>query len=220
MRALELVFVVGPAFRPALCEEVDMRVLITDDDLLTRTILVRTLEKWRYDVIIADTGDAAWTLIANEQPALAIVDWMMPGLDGVALCRRVRGHQPSAHMYLILLTARTSRTDIVTGLDAGADDYLTKPFDPDELRARLRVGERVLSLQRQLAKRVDELQTALSQVKQLAGLVPICCYCKRIRSDQNYWQQIESYISTRTAVQFSHGICPGCFDTQEKLLSE
>jgi response regulator RpfG family c-di-GMP phosphodiesterase len=114
-------------------------------------------------------------------------------------------------MYLVLLTARESPGDLVTGLDAGADDYITKPFDAEELRARVQVGVRVLNLQERLAERVEELQAALANVKQLRGLLPICSYCKRIRGDDQYWQQLEGYIAAHSDAQFSHGICPTCY---------
>jgi response regulator RpfG family c-di-GMP phosphodiesterase len=110
-----------------------------------------------------------------------------------------------------LLTARASREDKIQGLQAGADDYITKPFDPQELRARVQVGIRVLELQGALAQRVRELEEALSRVKQLQGLLPICSYCKKIRNDRNYWQQVEGYITEHSEAQFSHGICPDCY---------
>ena len=119
---------------------------------------------------------------------------MMPGIDGPDVCRRVRAELPDANMYLLLVTAREGRNDVVAGLDAGADDYVIKPFDPEELRARVAVGARVLGLQQKLAERVNELQEALTNVKQLRGLLPICSYCKRIRGDDQYWQQVEGYI--------------------------
>ena len=189
-----------------------MRALVADDDRVTAEILSRTLKRWEFDVTVVGDGAAAWEdLRAATLPTLAIIDWMMPELDGPEVCRRVRRELPLANMYLMLLTARESRGDLVTGLDAGADDYLTKPFDPEELRARVQVGVRVLTLQKSLAERVEELQAALSNVKQLRGLLPICSYCKRIRGDDQYWQQLEGYIAEHSDAQFSHGICPTCY---------
>src|SRR5258707_7112100 len=191
-----------------------MRALIADDDRGTTAILAKSLGRWSFDVTVAYDGGTAWdVLAATEDPSLAILDWMMPTLDGLELCRRIRQDPARAHMYVILLTGRDSRADVVAGLDAGADDYLIKPFDPEELRARVHVGIRVLTLQDRLAERVQELQEALSKVKQLSGLLPICSYCKRIRGDENYWERVESYISEHTDVQFSHGICPQCYET-------
>jgi DNA-binding response OmpR family regulator len=101
---------------------------------------------------------------------------------------------------------------VVAGLQAGGDDYVTKPFDREELHARVKVGLRILQLQMNLADRVRELEEALASVKQLQGLLPICSYCKKIRDDQNYWQQVEGYISEHSGAVFSHGICPECYD--------
>src|SRR6185436_5259199 len=117
-----------------------VRILIADDDRTSTMLLGRTLEHWGFDVILAHDGATAWELIVGDTPpALVIVDWMMPGLDGLEICRRIRATPLRWPVYVILLTARTSRQDLVDGLDAGADDYLTKPFHPDELRARIRV---------------------------------------------------------------------------------
>jgi phosphoserine phosphatase RsbU/P len=174
-----------------------MRILIADDDRMSTMMLCRTLEQWGFDVVVAHDGIAAWERITGaEPPALAIVDWMMPGLDGLELCRRIRATSLPSPVYVILLTARTGRQELVTGLEAGADDYLTKPFDPDELRARIHVGERTLGY--------------IANIKRLTGLLPICSYCKRIRSDHDYWEQVESYITDHTDAMFSHGICPSC----------
>ena len=198
-----------------------MRVVIAEDDRVTGEILARTLQRWDYQTTLVRDGIDAWEqLRAAAEPTLAILDWMMPGMDGPDVCRRVRAELPLANMYLLLVTARESRGDVVAGLDAGADDYIIKPFDPEELRARVAVGGRVLGLQQKLAERVTELQAALSNVKQLRGLLPICSYCKRIRGDDQYWQQVEGYIAQHSDAQFSHGICPTCYATVSAEIDE
>jgi phosphoserine phosphatase RsbU/P len=198
-----------------------MKVLIAEDDRVTGEILARTLQRWAYETKIVSDGAQAWEYLRNASaPTLAILDWMMPEIDGPDVCRRVRAELPLAHMYLLLVTARESRGDVVAGLDAGAEDYIIKPFDPDELRARVAVGVRVLGLQQKLAERVAELQDALANVKQLRGLLPICSYCKRIRGDDQYWQQVEGYIADHSEAQFSHGICPSCYATISAELDE
>ncbi len=133
-------------------------------------------------------------------------------MGGLEVCRGVRAPPRPIPPYLILLTARGRGEDVGAGLGAGADDYITKPFDRDELRARVEVGFRLLGLQQSLADRVRALEEALAQVHRLRGLLPMCAYCKRIRDDQNYWQQVEAYISAHSAAQFSHGICPDCYE--------
>jgi CheY-like chemotaxis protein len=192
---------------------VSMRILIAEDDAVSRHLLQATLGRWGYDVVVAGDGAAAWQLFQEgEAPALAILDWNMPGLDGLEVCRKVRQAQADRQAtYLILLTGRGGREDVVAGLEGGADDYILKPFDPQELRARLRSGLRIVELQRRLAERVRDLENALHQVRQLEGLLPICMYCKRIRDDGNYWQQLECYLASHSGAQFSHGICPACY---------
>jgi len=191
-----------------------MRALVADDEPITVAILASSLERWKIEVAVANDGGAAWDLLTTgDAPSLAIIDWMMPTVDGLDLCRRIRYAPARAHMYVIRLTGRDDPRDVVAGLEAGADDYIVKPFDPDELRARVQVGLRVLALQEKLADRVHELQEALARVKRLQGLLPICSYCKRIRGDDQYWQQLEGYIAEHTDAQFTHGICPPCANT-------
>jgi DNA-binding response OmpR family regulator len=189
-----------------------MKVLVAEDQAVSRHILVVSLRTWGYQVAAVEDGTRAWEILQGEDaPQLAILDWLMPGMDGIEICRQIRSSPVTRSLYLILLTARTGREDKIRGLQAGADDYITKPFDRDELRARVQVGIRVLELQSALAQRVRELEDALSRVKQLQGLLPICSYCKKIRNDRNYWQQVEGYITDHSEAQFSHGICPDCY---------
>jgi len=188
-----------------------VRILVAEDDPVSRRLLESHLQKWGHEPLTAADGAAAWEMMQREDaPALAILDWMMPGLDGVEVCRRARARTDPPPLYIILLTARADRQDTIEGLGAGADDFVTKPFDPAELRARLGVGVRVAELQVELAARIGDLEQALARVDQLHGLLPICSYCKKVRNDSDSWQQVEAYVSAHSAVRFSHGVCPAC----------
>ncbi len=181
-----------------------MRILIAEDDRMSAKMLSRTVEQWGFETTVVHDGIAAWdSIVGKSPPDLAILDWVMPGIDGIELCKRVRSTKLPTQIYLILLSARSTQQDLIVGLDAGADDYLTKPFDPDELRARIHVGRRTLAL--------------LASVKRLTGLLPICSYCKRIRTDTDYWEQVDSYVAEHSDARFSHGICPQCL---ERALAE
>ena len=187
------------------------RILIAEDHYVSRHLLERNLSNWGFEVLTAEDGDAAVRILESaDAPPLAIIDWMMPKLDGLEVCRRIREKKDRPYIYLVLLTAKSHKEEIATGLEAGADDYVIKPFDPDELRARLKVGQRVVELERQLARRVTDLEQALADVKKLRRLLPICMYCKSVRDDKDYWHEIEEYIHTETGADFSHGICPNC----------
>jgi DNA-binding response OmpR family regulator len=193
-----------------------VRILIAEDDVVSRHLLETTLTKWGYEVISTTDGMQAFDALSQpDAPSLAVLDWMMPGMDGAEVCQRARSLGTDRLLYIILLTAKGRKEDIVQGLTAGADDYIIKPFDRAELKARINVGERILRLQAELAARVKELELALANVKLLQGLLPICCYCKKIRNDQNYWQQVDTYISDHSEAQFTHGICPEC---REKIV--
>jgi len=190
-----------------------MKVLIADDEAITRLLLETTLGSWGYEVCAAREGGEALRMFEDTPPPdIVLLDWMMPEREGPEVCRIIRARPQPVPVYIILLTSLGGRQNIVQGLQAGADDYITKPFDREELRARLEVGRRVVELQRSLVEHVRQLEHALERVKQLQGLVPICSYCKKIRNDRNYWQQLESYISDHSEAQFSHGICPECYE--------
>ncbi len=190
-----------------------MKVLIAEDDGVSRHLLEVALQRRGYKVVSCVDGlEALAALQRDDAPQLAILDWMMPGMEGLEVCRRIREEESSRPIYIVMLTAKGRREDIVAGLEAGADDYVTKPFDEQELIARLRVGARIVELQSSLAERVRELEEALSRVQQLQGLLPICSYCKKVRDDSNYWQQVEGYVAEHSGVRFSHSVCPECFE--------
>ena len=131
-----------------------MKILIAEDDLTSCTILQAVLEQWGYEVISTSDGQAAWKALSRaDAPHLAVLDWEMPGMDGPTLCRRLRARPQADPLYLILLTSRSERQCLVEGLEAGADDYIVKPFDNEELRARVLAGQRILDLQAELRRR-------------------------------------------------------------------
>jgi phosphoserine phosphatase RsbU/P len=188
-----------------------MRILIADDGATSRAVLVGVLKKFGHEVVESFDGTSALERLSQPgAPTLAILDWMMPGMDGVDVVRKVRALEQPISPYLIVLTARGDRESLVTVLDAGANDFLSKPFDAAELRARVEVGRRLVEMEAALDARIGELRQALEQVKTLRGLVPICAHCKKIRDDKGYWRQVEEYVKTHTHAEFSHGICPDC----------
>jgi len=194
-----------------------VKILIAEDDPVSSRILATTLVKWGHEVVSTRNGSEAWQHLQREDsPLIAILDWMMPGMDGLEVCRRVRQSPRSISPYIILLTANHGVDQLVTGMEAGADDYLTKPYNRDELRVRINVGARIVELQSKLAERVHELEKALEQVKQLEAMLPMCSYCRNVRDDRDYWQSVESYVTTHSETKFSHGICPACYETTVK----
>jgi DNA-binding response OmpR family regulator len=195
-----------------------MKILMADDNALERRVLQMTLDRFGYPTVVCKDGEEAWqALEATTSPIIAILDWMMPGLDGVEVCRKVRKSPNSSLAYIVLLTSRDGTQNLVDGLDAGADDYIKKPFNSDELKARLQVGTRVLGLQETLRNRVAELEDALKKVKTLQRLLPICSYCKKVRNDGNYWQQVDQYVIENSNTRFSHGFCPECYEKHVKV---
>jgi len=188
-----------------------VKILIAEDDITTRSMLQAILSKWDYEVISTSDGDKAWTITqTNNPPQLALLDWEMPGMNGLELCRKIKSLDLDTPIYVILLTSRGAIEDVVQGLNAGADDYITKPFDNNELRARIGVAERLITVQGDLATKIEELEEAMDHVKTLQGIIPICMHCHKIRSDDQAWNQLEAYITKHSDAQFSHSICPDC----------
>jgi CheY-like chemotaxis protein len=197
------------------------KILVADDDRVTCRLLQARLSSWGFEVQVASDGQEAWRcLVEPDGPRLAILDWMMPGIDGVELCRRLRARGSDPYVYVILLTAKVQSADLAAGFEAGADDYIPKPFQQVELRARLQAGERILGLQQSLADKVRELSMALEHVKHLQGLLPICMHCKKIRNDRNIWERIEAYIEEHSEARFSHALCQECMRKHYPEVSE
>ncbi len=189
-----------------------MQILIADDDPISRRLAHHALADCGADVTTADDGQAAWEAIQTRtQSTVLILDRMMPGADGVDLCKAARLLPTFPPLYILMVTSAAETADVTAGLDAGADDYVVKPFKPAELKARAQVGMRMVALQESMARRLAELEQALANVKQLRGLLPMCSYCKKIRVDDKYWQQLEGYLTDHSDAEFSHGICPECF---------
>ena len=141
-----------------------MKILIAEDDAISRRLLETILRKWGYEVVVAHDGSQAWEELQKEDsPRLAILDWMMPGMDGVEVCGKVRDRTGSPYVYILLLSAKSQREDLVRGLESGADDYITKPFDANELKVRLRAGRRILDLQTQLMSAQDAMRDQASR---------------------------------------------------------
>jgi len=175
-----------------------MKVLAVEDDPVALAVLTRTLIKLGHEVVSARDGEEALRQLGIEPVRIIVSDWLMPGVDGLELCRQVRARLGSDYVYFVLLTSREqSANNQREAIEAGVDDFLSKPLREMEIWMRLRVAERILRF--------------ATQVQQLEQFLPICGYCKKVRDDRNYWQQIESYINERTGTDFSHSICPDCY---------
>ena len=188
-----------------------MKILIAEDDPSSRSMLSAMLRKAGYDVVETQDGEEVWEqLQMPDAPKLVILDWLMPKMDGLEVLRRIRGVQTDRPPYILMLTVKTAKTEIIEGLRAGANDYVTKPFDMGELSARIEVGRLMIETQDALAAKIEELHRALNEIRILRGIVPICAGCKKIRDDQGYWKQVEVYLQEHTEAEFSHGLCPDC----------
>ena len=154
-------------------------------------------------------GEFAERDLEDTTPIL-LLDINLPKINGFDVCRRIRAQETDHPPYILMLTTAGEKGDIVKGLGVGADDYLSKPFDAEELRARIEVGRRIIRMQAQMAEEVKQLRAALAHVKTLQGILPICAFCKKIRDDDDYWRQVEEYVGSHSDAVFSHAICPEC----------
>lgn len=174
-----------------------MKILIAEDDAASRMILKAMLQRAGHEVVAMENGRTAWDTWCIEFFPVVISDWDMPELDGLGLCRNIRRMGDERYTYMILLTARGGKANYLEAIEAGADDFLTKPADDEQLLARLHVAERILGLRRHM--------------KQLESLLPVCAWCKKIRDEDGDWNQMENYISRlNSGTRFTHGSCPEC----------
>ncbi len=174
-----------------------MKILIAEDDAASRIILKAMLQRAGHEVVAMDNGRSAWDVWRLEFFPMVISDWDMPELDGLGLCREIRKQGDDRYTYIILLTARGGKANYLEAMEAGADDFLTKPADDEQLLARLHVAQRILGLR--------------FQMKQLETLLPVCAWCKKIRDEDGQWNQMETYISRlHTDMRVTHGSCPEC----------
>jgi DNA-binding response OmpR family regulator len=181
-----------------------MKILLAEDDAASRQTLEAILAAQGHEVTSAETGLAAWNMWQVSAQRVVVADWLMPQMDGLELCRKIRAHAPAPYTYFIMETIRGGRGNFLEAMAAGVDDFITKPVIPDELVARLKVAERILGLR-------HELRT-------LEGLLAICSYCKRLRDEGGAWVPLERYLEGRSSAQLSHGICPDCYETQVRPL--
>lgn len=183
--------------------EKERSILLVDDQPANVKVLLEYLRDKELRVYVADSGERALSTLENIQPDLILLDVMMPGMDGFETCRKIKSIEALSDIPIIFMTALDGVQDKLKGFDAGGVDYISKPFQHVEVLARIHTHIA-------LYRREKELRKALSEIKVLQGILPVCCNCKSIRDDEGYWQQLEKYMSEHTDVQFSHGLCPEC----------
>lgn len=183
-----------------------MKILIAEDEAVASSVLELTLEGMGYEVVVTRAGNEAWETFDRTPVRMVVSDWMMPGMDGLEFCRRVRARPKTPYTYFILLTAlNTSSENYELATKAGVDDFLTKPLHRSALQMRIRVAERILWFTK--------------EVHQLKQLIPICCSCRKINTGEEFWQQFETYIEQQTGSGFSHGLCPQCMEVEMAKLN-
>jgi sigma-B regulation protein RsbU (phosphoserine phosphatase) len=175
-----------------------LKILVAEDENISRLVLAASLKQRGHEVVAVENGRKAWEAFQSDYFPVLISDWMMPEMDGLALCREIRKMPHDNYTYLVLLTSLEGKTNYLEAMEAGADDFMSKPFDADQLTARIQVAERILGLHR--------------HVTQLEGLLPICCSCKKIRDGTDHWQRVENYIEIHSEARFTHGYCPECYE--------
>jgi len=179
-----------------------MEILIAEDDLISRNLLKTTLRQFGHTVEAFANGAEAWSAFDANPRRVIVSDWLMPEMDGLEFCRSVRNRPSTEYTYFILLTANVQQGNetYMEAMHAGIDDFMPKPLERDLIWMRLRVAERILRYTKEISN--------------LESMLPICSYCKNVRDDNNYWQQVETYLNNRAGTLFSHSVCPSCFEKE------
>ncbi len=203
------------------------KILIVDDIEDNIKLISIILKSEMYDVYEALSGEEAIKKAKETKPDLILLDVMMPGMDGYTVCEKLKEDPDTENIPIIFITAKAEMKDIVKGFKIGAVDYIKKPFRAEEIRVRVNIHIELKKTKDILEKKFDkerkltkELQEALSKVKTLSGLLPICCYCHKIKDDKGYWQRVDEYIRRHSDADFTHGICGDCREKVMKDLEE
>lgn len=186
-------------------------ILIVDDQPVSLKLLLSFLERHGFTMLVATGGEEALALIDQTRPDIILLDIMMPVLDGYETCLLLKEREATADIPIVFVTALTNLEDKVKGFEVGGVDYVTKPFQHEEVLARVTTHLNLARLRNELESKNRQLQAALDEIRQLSGIIPICAKCKKIRNDDGYWQQVEKFIQTHTGAEFSHGYCPDCY---------
>ncbi len=190
-----------------------MNILIADDDPITRKLVEHTLRRWNHTVYSAPDGVVALELYRqHESIEMIILDWVMPNMDGLEACSAIRDMNRTLSPFIIMLTSKSGRGFVVRALEAGADDYVTKPPDPGEMKARIAVGERILIRQTELHKKIDLLEQTVARIEQLEVRFPVCPECRTVRNDAEFWKCVENLIEDNQTLYDSLGQCPQCVE--------
>ncbi len=198
----------------------DLSILIVDDTVMNVDLLSLVLKKNNYMTRVADSGKHALEQVRVSPPDLILLDIMMPGMDGFETCRRLKADRNSANIPVIFITALDEMKDKLKGFQVGGADFITKPFQAEEVLARVKAHLTIQKLYKDLAAKNQKLEQALEEVKELQGIVPICSMCKKIRNDSGYWQRVETFVSERMGTKFSHSYCPTCLKKEMEQLDK
>jgi DNA-binding response OmpR family regulator len=184
--------------------------LVVDDEEKVLEYLSKRLRKYNYHVETCSSGEEALEKVKVCDFDVVILDVVLPGIDGYEVCHRLKSDNKTSGIMVLILSVKNALEERLKGYEVEADDYVCKPFDPKELHAKVQILLRLKNAIDQRNRVIHELEEALTKLKTLSGLLPICASCKKIRDDEGYWSQIESYIRIHSNAEFSHGLCPNC----------